>query len=110
MKKIFVNFAAGAVAIGLSLVAAQGANAATLYEGENYGGSRAWTATTATSIGNSLNDKASSLRNVGTRTYYEDTFYGGRLVTLAGDRNSLQAIASGLHFGETWNDRISSFN
>ncbi|MBF4463204.1 MULTISPECIES: peptidase inhibitor family I36 protein [unclassified Rathayibacter] len=108
MKKIFINVTAGAAAIGLALVGAQAANAATLYDNQNYAGS-AFSATTAANVG-SLNDKASSLQNAGTRTYFEDSGYLGRKVVLSGNYNSLQSISSNLHFGETWNDRISSFN
>lgn len=107
MKKNSVTVVAAAAAVGLALVGAQAANAATLYDNQNYGGT-AFSATTAANVG-SLNDKASSLTNSGTRTYYEDSGYLGRTVVLTGNYNSLQSISNNLHFGETWNDRISSF-
>ncbi|QHC57532.1 peptidase inhibitor family I36 protein [Rathayibacter sp. VKM Ac-2760] len=107
MKKILFDVLAGASAIGLALAGAQAANAVTLYDSANYTGP-SFTATSATSVG-SLADRASSLTNGGRKVYYEDENRMGRSVSLDGNYNSLQAISTNLHFGETWNDRISSF-
>jgi hypothetical protein len=107
MKKIFVNLLAGAAGVGLVLTGAQAAGAATLYDNNNYTGA-SYYSTAAANVG-SLNDKASSLQNSGTRTYYEDSGYLGRTVVLTNNWNALQTIGTNLHFGETWNDRISSF-
>lgn len=97
---------AAAVAV-LALVGVQAANAATvkLYDNENYQTLSYSGGTTATVP---HNDQASSVQSSGSYTLYEDINYGGRSVGLSGNYNALQAVSTNLHFGETWNDRVSS--
>jgi len=97
-----------ALAGGLALVGAVGANAATLYDHDNYHGA-SYSARRTPDIGN-MNDRASSIRAWGTYIYYEDAKYSGRALRLSGDYNCLRAISSeDMYWFESWNDRISSF-
>ncbi|MEJ1229382.1 MAG: hypothetical protein WDM88_00245 [Galbitalea sp.] len=107
MKKLIYGFVAAAAVAGLGLVGAGAASAATLYDNDNYTGA-SFSSTYAPNVG-SLNDRASSVSSTGTYTYYEDAGFLGRTVTLSGSYNSLGALSTNLHFGETWSDRISSF-
>lgn len=107
LSKVAVAAAAG---LFLALTGASGANAALLFDNNNYSPSVFWSGTTT--VGNAIpsayNDKASSLQSSGAvRKYCENTNCSGRILTTANDYNSLGAINTGLGFGETWSDRIS---
>ncbi len=108
MKKLIYGVIAASAILGLGLVGAGAANAATLYDNNNYTGA-SFSSTNAPNVG-SLNDRASSVSSSTTYTYYEDAGFLGRHVTLTGSYNSLGAVANNLHIGETWSDRISSFH
>ncbi|MBF4636244.1 hypothetical protein ITJ38_17675 [Agreia pratensis] len=97
---------AGATLAG-TLAGAQTASAASLFDDQNYG-RLLFSAGTAANVGDA-SDRASSLLNSDARTYYEDSGYLGRTISLTGNINFLQSYSTNLHFGETWNDRISSF-
>ena len=107
MKKLIYGLVAATAVLGLGLIGAGAANAATLYDNNNYTGA-SFTSGYAPNVG-SLNDRASSVSSSATYTYYEDAGFLGRHVVLSGSYNSLGAISTNLHFGETWSDRISSF-
>jgi len=97
-----------ALAGGLALVGAVGANAATLYDHSNYHGA-SYSGWRASNLGN-MNDRASSIRAWGAYTYYEDARYFGRNIRLFGSYNCLGGVSSeGMYWFESWNDRISSF-
>jgi len=105
IRKIVV----AALAAGVLAVAAPvAANATTLYDDPNYVGFL-WSGTTSGSWGIPVgaNDKTSSFTNGGFETYCENYNCSGRTLNWTGNANSLGAISSGLHFGETWSDRIS---
>ena len=57
-----------------------------------------------------MNDRASSLHSGGCRWhYYEDINHRGRNFESSSDLNYLRGLShAGLHWGETWDDRISS--
>lgn len=107
MKRSIVMTTSVAASIGMMLVAAGPASATTLYKDQNYSGA-SFTATSAPNVG-SMNDKSSSATATRAIHYFEDAGYLGRSIVLTGNQNYLQSYSSGLHFGETWNDRISSF-
>lgn len=108
MNRIVRGALIGVLTLGVTMGGAQAASAATLFDHNNYGGDHYGPFTWATTVGG-LNDRASSVKNGGYTTYFEDTYYGGRNVALTGDYNSLGAVSINLHWGETWSDRISSF-
>ncbi|MDO5750213.1 MAG: hypothetical protein Q4P78_03290 [Rothia sp. (in: high G+C Gram-positive bacteria)] len=56
------------------------------------------------------NDNISSVLNYSNTkvTYYEDGFFRGRQFEFSWSINDLTGFATNLHWGETWNDRISS--
>lgn len=107
MKKIATGVAVSALAVGLSMAGAQAASAATIHEHENYVG-RTFSGDNAANVGD-MNDAGTSIRNGGRLHYFEDSGHLGRSVWLTGNYNALQAVGDNLHFGETWNDRISSW-
>lgn len=104
-KKLLITaLATGTLAAGLAVPA----QAATLYEHANYTGmNRAETRSRHIS---SLSDKVSSVYLAGeTRTFYEDQDYQGRRFTTNHSYNYLRGLGGyGLHWGETWDDRITS--
>ena len=57
-----------------------------------------------------MSDRASSLHSGGCRWhYYEDINHRGRNFESSSDLNYLRGLShAGLHWGETWDDRISS--
>ena len=57
-----------------------------------------------------MSDRASSLHSGGCRwRYYEDVDLAGRRFESSSDLNYLRGLShAGLHWGETWDDRISS--
>jgi len=108
MKKVIYAVAMGATVAALGVVGVSAASATTLYDNNNYTGASFSSSGSAANVG-SLNDRASSVSASGSHPYYEDAGYLGRAVTLSGSYNSLGAVSTNLHFGETWSDRISSF-
>lgn len=85
------------------------AGAATLYENQNYEGG--YISTTQTSWVGWINDKTSSVKlsHGEIRTFYEDANYVGRYFTADTSYNRLRNLGGwGLHWGETWDDRITS--
>ncbi|MFY9634519.1 MAG: peptidase inhibitor family I36 protein, partial [Cellulosimicrobium cellulans] len=85
--------------------------ASTVYNDANYNGTYGYyQATSSTYVGSLVNDRGSSLRVYGHGvTFYEDSGYAGRYLYTTSDWNDLTGTAINLHWGETWNDRISSF-
>lgn len=98
------------VVSGIFTLGAATANAAVLYDDNNYQGA-AYYGENVNYVGY-FNDRASSVTDWGDDDYYvyfEHANHDGRQVTLWGSYNSLSAISYNLHWWENWNDRISSF-
>ncbi len=84
------------------------ANAATLYDDDNYSGASFTSTSRGTNgIPVARNDKASSLTNTGAETYCENSDCSGQTFSWTGNANALSAINSGLGLTQSWNDRIS---
>lgn len=111
-KKLLITaLATGTLAAGLAVPA----QAATLYEHANYneGKPKAAVMNVFNSIHiASMSDKASSIRVSWNerRTFYEDQEHRGRhFVSEGTSYNYLRGLSGhGLHWGETWDDRITS--
>ena len=95
-------------AVGLSLGGVATANATNLYDHNNYGVFLWGGSSSPGGLPISYNDRTSSFTNVGIEVYCENANCSGRKLTWSGNANSLGAITTGLGFGETWSDRISS--
>lgn len=96
------------ISISLAGVGVTAANATVLYSEANYTGGT-FGADNAPNVGG-MNDQATSIKNFNMGvTFYENAGYLGRNFRTANDFNDLTALATGLNFGETWNDRISSY-
>lgn len=77
----------------------------------SYYGGASYSSWPSASVGNGLNDRASSATSTGSApTYYEDINCRGRTLTLSGNIQDLTSRSDNLHWGETWNDRVSSFD
>lgn len=105
-KKLLITaLATGTLAAGLAVPA----QAATLYEHANYTGeSRGVTWSRHIS---SMSDRVSSIRMGNEkRTFFEDQDHRGRNFTsYSTSYNYLRGLGGyGLHWGETWDDRITS--
>ena len=107
-KSLAVAACVAAVTFG---AVAPPAQALILWEHENYKGYLGTYSGETWYVGDKANDKASSLtkgKNELGSMYYEDYGYLGRRFFASSDLNCLRCISDGLHWGETWEDRISS--
>ena len=102
--------AACAAAVTFGAVAPPAHAGVTFYSDANFLGSRM--RTEGTNHLSWMSDCASSfsLHSDGCRwRYYEDSHYRGRRFDSSSDLNYLRGLShAGLHWGETWDDRISS--
>lgn len=104
LKASLTGMAAVAMAVSMPAVA----NATSLYDNINYG-TFMWSGTSSPGgLPVGYNDKTSSFINSGSEVYCENWNCSGRKLTWSGSANDLRSISTGLNFGETWSDRISS--
>lgn len=108
MKRI-TQAACGLAAVAVALTGATGASAASAYPHMNYSG--ASLGGTDRSNVETMNDQISSIRTYGAYVkFWEDNGYSGRYFITNADWNDLRDTAKNLHWGETWNDQISSWD
>lgn len=100
--------AACVAAVTFGAVAPPAHAGVTFYSDANFLGSRM--PTEGTNHLSWMSDRASSLHSDGCRwRYYEDVDFAGRRFDSSSDLNYLRGLShAGLHWGETWDDRISS--
>ena len=108
MKRI-TQAACGLAAVSIAITGATGASAVSAYPHMNYAGSSLG-GTDRSNVG-TMNDQISSIRTYGSYVkFWEDNGYSGRYFVTGVDWNDLRDTAVNLHWGETWNDRISSWD
>ena len=110
MMRTALKLASTALA-GLALAGALAApaQAVSAYPHMNYSGNPLG-GTDRSNVG-TMNDQISSIRTYGSYVkFWEDNGYSGRNFITRMDWNDLRDTATNLHWGETWNDRISSWD
>ena len=109
MRSVTSPVVTGLAGLTLAATMAAPAHAVSAYTHMNYSGG-ALGGTDRSNVG-TMNDQISSVRTYGLSVrFWEDNGYSGRSFTTRSDWNDLRDLASGLHWGETWNDRISSWD
>lgn len=103
--------AACVAAVTLGVVAPPAQAGVTLYENANFdAGPTLYT--DGTSHLGWMSDRTSSIKNHSRNcswVYHEDIDFDGRWFSSSSDLNYLRGLShAGLHWGETWDDRISS--
>lgn len=108
MKRLVLKALAIVAVSGGLVVAGGAANATSLYDNINFG-SFMWSGTSSPGgLPVGYNDKTSSFINGGAETYCENWNCSGRKLVWSGNANDLRSVTTGLNWGESWSDRISS--